>query len=136
MQLDKSHIIVMIGGAIATISVFLAWSDSLNMIDLASFLEKVNGSFIDGISPYLRGVFLVFAVCGILEPLLDAYSNKAYDGKFGVWTIINGIVILVIAALFAVRINDLSLGFGIGCILAFVGAIVFMIGGVMAAKKV
>ncbi len=135
MNLEKTHIIVMIGGVLTVVSAFLAWSTHLNLIDASELLDTIGNDFINSISTFLMGVIIVFGIFTILEPLLDAYSENAYKGKFGIWMIFNGIVIVVASALIVYRLADYGFGVGAGGILAIVGGIVAIVGGAMAQKS-
>ncbi len=136
MELKKSHMIVILGGVVTLVSAFLAWSQNLNLIDVTSLLKAANGNFVYGISTYLMGLIIIFGAFAIIEPLIDAYKDSVYDGKFGIWSIIDGIVIIVAAALVAYCIVDYGLDFGIGCIVAIVGGALVSLGGALASKGI
>jgi len=142
MQLNKTHFTVIMGGILVLVSIVLIWAtnnagDDLNLMGLSKELENINGGFIDSIATFLFGIMVVFGLCCIIEPLLDAHSPDAYKGQFGTWMVINGIVVLVASALLIFRINEISnFGFGVGCIIAIVGGLLAIVGGIKAQKGV
>ncbi len=141
MELNKTHFTVMMGGVLILVSIVMTWAtnsagDDLNLMGLSRELESINGGFIDSIATFLFGITVVFGLCCIIEPLLDAHSPEAYKGQFGTWMVINGIVVLVVSALMIFRITEISnFGIGVGCIIAIAGALLAIIGGIKAQKE-
>ena len=130
--------IIMVGGALTVVSLFLAWGTfnaglgspmNYNAWDMNKFFTEWEGTmnFIASFGLYF---LLVFGVFSVLETLLNEFKPDYYKGKFGLWMIFNGAVIIIFSLICLVQTDSIKMfSAGVGAYLGIIGGILVTVGG-------
>ena len=140
MQLRTSNIIMIVGGAIALVSLILVWAKNpfgnLTLWGLRDYLDTLEPdamNFLAGVSVFF---ILVFGVANVFEGFYYA-TKPELEKKYKAWMmIVNGVFPLAACILIMVEIGNLSAyDLGLGCSVGVVGSAVCIVSGFVRAKE-
>lgn len=141
-MMKPSTVLMVAGGAIAMISLYLAcgtftaYGVNYSAWDLKEAFGNGDGA-LNLIANYAPTFIFVFGACTIFEPIIGIFKPDLYNNRLGYWLIFDGAVLLFFSAVMILATNDLNgIDVAFGEYLLLIASIATIVGAYMNLKEV
>lgn len=141
-MMKLSTILMIAGGALAVISLYLAcgtftaFGVDYSAWDLKEAFDKGDGA-LNLIAKYAPTFIFVFGACTIFEPIIGMFKPDLYNNRLGYWMVFDGAVLLFFSAVMILATNDLNgIDVAFGEYLLLVASIAAIIGAYINLKEI
>ena len=141
-MMKLSTILMIAGGAIAMISLYLAcgtftaFGVNYSAWDLKEAFDNGDEA-LNLIAKFAPTFIFVFGACTIFEPIIGMFKPDLYNNRLGYWMVFDGAVLLFFSAVMILATNDLNgIDVAFGEYLLLVASIAAIIGAYINLKEI